>query len=204
MLVGAGCQLVLLAVAWTLPAVSEFDLVSDTVSELALGSHGYLQTGAFVVAGLGVLGFAYGMWRLTARIRGAATGAGLLAIYGFTAIVVAIFPTDRVADTFDVANDFAVLSAAGTVHVVAALAGFVCAVASMFVLTTVSWRVTEFRRAAPWSMMLPSGALALLFIQSPGPQVGLAQRVLVTVIAGWLVLHALLAYPAARTAARRP
>jgi hypothetical protein len=54
--------------------------------------------------------------------------------------------------------------------------------------------------------LCPAGALALFFVQSQGPLVGLLQRLLVTVIAAWLIVVAIrvrsLAAVAARVASR--
>ena len=95
-------QLILLASAWLLPAVSEYHLVGDNISELAIGQYGFLQTLAFVISGLGVLALAYAIHRLTAGIRGSLLGSVFIAIYGLGALVVAIFPTDRIDSTADV------------------------------------------------------------------------------------------------------
>jgi hypothetical protein len=45
-------QLVLLASAWLLPTVSEYRLVGDAISELAIGRYGFIQTLAFIISGL--------------------------------------------------------------------------------------------------------------------------------------------------------
>jgi hypothetical protein len=39
------------AIAWLLPFFSEYTLIGDNISELAIGSYGYLQTAAFLAAG---------------------------------------------------------------------------------------------------------------------------------------------------------
>jgi hypothetical protein len=46
-------QLVLLASALLLPIWSQYSLIRDNISELALGRYGFLQTAAFVLAGSG-------------------------------------------------------------------------------------------------------------------------------------------------------
>jgi hypothetical protein len=96
-------QLILLASAWLLPAVSEYHLVGDNISELGdrsirvppdIGLRGF--------QGLGVLALAYAIHRLTAGIRGSLLGSVFIAIYGLGALVVAIFPTDRIDSKADV------------------------------------------------------------------------------------------------------
>lgn len=52
-------ETVLLASAWLLPMASEYRLVGDNISELALGRYGFIQTVAFVISGLAVIGLAY-------------------------------------------------------------------------------------------------------------------------------------------------
>jgi len=86
-------QLILVASAWILPLVSEYRLVGDNISELAIGRYGFVQTLAFVISGLGVIGLASAIRRLTTGSRGSFVGSLLLGIYGLGALVVAIFPT---------------------------------------------------------------------------------------------------------------
>ena len=58
-------QLVLLASALLLPIWSQYSLIRDNISELALGRYGFLQTAAFVLAGLGTLALAFVIRQLT-------------------------------------------------------------------------------------------------------------------------------------------
>jgi hypothetical protein len=63
-------QVILLASAWLPPLVSEYGLVDDTISELALGRLGAVQTAAFAIAGLGTLGLAMAIrWRTAGTPR---------------------------------------------------------------------------------------------------------------------------------------
>jgi hypothetical protein len=59
-------QVVLLASAWILPLASEYHLVSDNISELALGRYGLVLTLALGISGLGVIGLSYAIRQLTA------------------------------------------------------------------------------------------------------------------------------------------
>lgn len=180
-------QAILLASAWLLPLVSEFSLIGDNISELVLGRYGYVQTIAFVIAGLGTLGLAFAIRQLTAGLRGSAIGSLLVAIYGAGAILSAIFPTDRIDSPADVTS----LSATGIIHIAVALVSFLCIIIGMFVLTWTFFRIkAQWRSFSSWLMLFPAGALALLFAQTQGPLVGLMQRLLVSVIAAWLILVA--------------
>jgi hypothetical protein len=58
-------QLVLLASALLLPIWSQYSLIHDNISELALGRHGFIQTAAFVIAGVGTLALALAIRQLT-------------------------------------------------------------------------------------------------------------------------------------------
>ena len=73
-------QLVLLASVWFLPLVSEHGLIADNISELVLGRWGFIQTLAFVLSGLGVIGLSYAIRRQTAAQQAcAALRAGVAA-----------------------------------------------------------------------------------------------------------------------------
>ena len=71
------------------------------------------------------------------------------------------------------------MSPTSSIHVVVFLVSFVCVIAGMFVLTPTFWRLAQWRSLAPWLVLFPSGALALLVVQTEGPWVGLMQRLLV-------------------------
>jgi hypothetical protein len=63
-------QVCLFASAWRLPSVSEYRLFGDNISELVLGRYGFVQTVAFVIAGLGTLGLACALRQLTRGAQG--------------------------------------------------------------------------------------------------------------------------------------
>lgn len=179
-------QVILLASAWLMPLASEYRLVGDNISELVLGRYGWVQTLAFVISGLGVIGLAYTIYRLTSGARGSILGPLLIGIYGLGAVVVAIFPTDRIDSTADVYSQ----SVVGWIHSLTAFVCFICMVVGMFVLTWTFSRLARWRSLVVWSALLAGAALALLFVQMEGPWVGLMQRLLVTAISGWLLLVA--------------
>jgi hypothetical protein len=180
-------QVVLLASALLLPFVSEFRFVGDTMSELVLGRFGWIQTAAFVVAGAGTLALAYAIRQLTAGTWGSRVGSLLVGIYGVGAILIAIFPTDRI----DSAADMASLSTAGLIHVAVSLVSFVCMIAAMFILTRTFAKDSRWRSSLPfWIVLLPASALSLLFVQSEGPWVGIMQRLMVGAITAWIIIVA--------------
>jgi hypothetical protein len=178
---------ILLASAWLLPFVSEYDLIGDNISELVLGRFGFIQTAAFVLGGIGILALAYVIWALTERAWRSVVGSLLIAVYGVGAIVVAIFPTEQVDSASEVWSQGPV----GIIHVIAAALSFFCVIVAMFLLTWEFLREVRWRPYIGWWMMLfPSAALPLFFAQGEGPRVGLMQRALVTVISAWLILVA--------------
>lgn len=179
-------QIVLLASALLLPLVSEFSLIGDNISELVLGRFGWVQSIAFIVAGMGTLCLASALWRLTSGLWGGRIASLLVGVYGVGALLVAVFPTDRVDDPSDLAN----LSTTGLIHSGAALISFVCMIIAMFILVRTFRLAPLWRALSPWIALLPASALALLFVQSEGPWVGLMQRLLVGVISAWMIIVA--------------
>jgi hypothetical membrane protein len=83
---GAVAPLVFLAVS-VLAGLARpgYDIVVQPISDLAVGSHGWIQAVNFVVLGVGLVAYAV--------TRGPRRGA-LLAVAGACAIAVAFFPTD--------------------------------------------------------------------------------------------------------------
>ena len=201
-------QLILLASAWLLPAVSEYHFVGDNISELAIGQYGFVQTLAFVISGLGVLALAYAIHRLTAGIRGSLLGSVFIAIYGLGALVVAIFPTDRI-DSTAVARTATQTpppsnvwsqSTTGWIHSITAFVAYLSVITGMLILTWTFARDARWRSLVVGSALLAGAALALLFVQTEGPWIGLMQRLLITAISGWLIVVAV----RARTIAAAP
>jgi len=179
-------QVVLMASALLLPLVSEFDLIGDTMSELVLGRFGWVQTIAFVVAGIGTLALAYALRQLTTGTWGSRLGSLLVGVYGVGAVLTAIFPTDRV----DSPADLAALTTTGLIHVAISLVSFVSMIVAMFIFVRTFALEPRWRSLTPWVVLLPVSALSLLFVQSQGPWVGIMQRLMVGVVAAWIVIVA--------------
>ena len=183
-----GSQVIFLTVAWLLPAVSQYSVLGDSISELAIGRYGFVQTVAFLISGLGSIGLAYMIQKLAEKSKKTFIGSLLIAVYGLGAILSAFFPTDRVNGPVD----WETLSATGTIHILIALLSFLCVIIGMVTLT---W---AFRNEMRWktlarlpAVLLPCAAFSLIFAQSQSPLSGLMQRLLVTVISGWLILVAI-------------
>jgi hypothetical protein len=170
-----------------LPLVSEFSLVGDTISELAIGRYGAIQTAAFVIGGLGTLALAYAIRQLTAGVWGSAAGSAIIGSYGAGAMLSAFFPTDRIDSVADALSQ----SPAGTIHLIIATVSFLCAIAGMCVLVRTFQRDPRWRPLFPWAALLPVAALLLLLSMIEGPWLGLSQRFLVGVIGAWQLMVAL-------------
>jgi hypothetical protein len=180
-------EAVLLASAWLLPLASEYRLVGDNISELALGRYGFVQILAFLISGLAVIGLAYVIRQLTRGSRGSFLGSLLIGIYGLAGLVVGIFPTDRIDSKADVMTQ----SATGWVHTMTAFVAYISVVVGMFVLTWTFGHHPRWRSLTVWSSLLAGAALALLFVQTQGSWVGLMQRLMITAVSGWMILVAL-------------
>lgn len=179
-------QVILVASAWLLPIASEYSLIGDNISELVLGRYGFVQTSAFLIAGIGTLGLAFAIRKLTVGSWGSLTGLLLVAIYGAGAILSAIFPTDLIDSPADIES----LSTTGTIHVAIAFVSFLSIIIGMFVLTWTFRRQAQWRSILLWLVLFSGGALSLLFVQTQGPLVGFMQRLLVAIISSWVILVA--------------
>ena len=182
-----GGHLLFAATGLLLPIWSEYRLLGDNISELVLGRYGAAQTAAFLLVGLGTLGLAFAIRRLTTGSWGSLVGSLLIAIYGAGAILSAIFPTDRIDGQADLSS----LSATGTIHIGVSIASFASVIVAMFVLTRTFTRDQRWRPFPRWTLLLPAGALVLTLLQTQGPLVGLTQRLQVAMVSAWLILVAL-------------
>lgn len=113
-----------------------FDFTRNALSQLSLGTYGWVQITAFVLAGLLAVAGAVGVRR---ALRGAAGGTWappLIAVFGVSFLVAAVFRADPgrgfPAGTPDLAP--AALSAHGTVHMAAAGTGFLALCVAFLVL----------------------------------------------------------------------
>ena len=182
--------------AVVLPLFSEYGLVEDYISELAIGRHGYVQTAAFFASGLGSLALAFGLRGTTRGVRGSRLGPVLVVLFGVGVVLAGIFPTDAI----DAEGQLRSQTASGTVHFAAALLAYVVGIAAMLVLSSTFGRDARWRSFWPFSLALAFAALAmsltLFFLPVPNADqwAGLYQRVFVGTVVLWLMLAAVQLY----------
>lgn len=185
-LAGIAAQSLLVACAWLLPLGSRFGLLEDGISELALGHNGWIMVIALALGSLGAIAIALAVRGLTRGTPGSKPGAVLLGIYGAAGVIAALFPTEEAAPGGDVWAQ----SLTGRIHLLAAAAALLAAVAGLVVLAWTLNRDPRWRVLTPWPVLFATAAFSLLLAQSTGLWAGLLQRLLVSVVAALLVLVA--------------
>lgn len=186
-LAGIAAQVLLVACAWALPSWSRFGLVDDRVGELVHGRHGWATGMALLLGSLGTIAIATAVRGLTRGTRGSKAGAVLLGLSGGAGILAAVFPSDELRAGADVWAQ----SLTGRLHLVAMGGALLLGVAGVVVLARVLTADPRWRALTPWPVLLATAAFSLLLAatvaQATGSSVGLLQRLLLTVLAGWLV-----------------
>ena len=178
-LVGSGC---FLASALLLPVVSEYGIKQDFISELAIGRYGFVQTLAFLAFGIGAVALAAGLRKSAKGSWGSLVGSILVGLFGIGVLIDAVFPLDPGGR---------MVTAAGTVHLMAALVAFVCMIVAMFVLSRTFKQSARWRSLWQVSLVLALAALAAFFLPSSGEWAGLFQRVFVGIVISWMVIVAI-------------
>lgn len=155
----------------------DLDPVSTTISQYAVGAHGWVLRAALLADGAGALVTASRLLAGTGRVRW--PGAGLLAAYGVAVAAVGVFVVD---------GPGAPATTGGRLHVVAAATAFVVLPAA----TGLVGRDLRRRGMAAGAVLellavAQLGAL-LAFVLSPAGLSGATERVLVALQTGSLAL----------------
>jgi hypothetical protein len=179
-------QSMLLMSAWLLPALASTHPFAGSARTLFLGQRGLLQNAAFIASGLTTIALSCVIRTLTAGSAFALMGSILIGAYGVGAVLTGFFPAEQVRTTQGVW----VASPTGSLHVYLALASFISAVTGMLLITWRFQSARHWRGLTRYSALAALGALALLCLQGQGPWMGLMQRLLVTMIASWLIVVA--------------
>jgi hypothetical membrane protein len=166
-----------------------YDARTQTISELALGEHGWAQGANFFVVGLLMVAFAVGL-RVRFLVGKASTfGPLLIALFGLGLAVSGIFATDPPQ------GDPPAMTISGTIHDLAFLLVLAAIVAACFVFARRFRRERTWRGYSLYSIItgfLVPGLLVAFVLQGDGaPAAGLFQRVLVAVVFLWVEVIAL-------------
>lgn len=167
--------------ALNLVQLGHYDVVSDAVSLLALGTGGAAMNAAFFALGIGI---ALVAWMLRRSVRKAATGPALLVLAAVAAVASGVFHTN--------ANGTPATTESN-IHTVVGITVFLTMVTAMYVF---AWR---FRRDPRWrSFATPTlywaiaGTVTFFLIPVAGDsRFGLAQRLHIATWLSWLLITAI-------------
>ncbi len=192
-----GCITFFVIVVITLPFVQQpgYDIVSQAISETALGRLGWLQDLAFCVLGVGALCLAYVLRRTT---RTAVVGPLLLAVAGTLDFISAAFHTTLAGQP---------RTTASYIHQGAGMLTFALTILAIFA----TWRA--FRRTPAWQPFarptLVWACISAVCFIALGPnnfpdQFGITQRLMAASFISWMLVTSARARSAERPAAAHP
>jgi hypothetical membrane protein len=163
-----------------------YSAIQNTLSELALGAHGWVQSANFLLFGVLLIGLAAGLRQLFPSGRASVFGPLLLALSGLGLVVSGVFPTDPISTTEN--------TPAGTIHNLAALLVFSMLSAACFVYAR------RFRREPAWrgyglysvitGVITPVLFVAFVVQAVDTPYAGLFQRIFTTILWAWIAVVA--------------
>jgi hypothetical protein len=164
---------------------SEYSLVRDSISSLALTPMGWLQTIGFLAIGLLVEIFTAGLLFNVKRTRGFNLGIAILVFFGFAMLLIGAFHTDPVG---------AVRTIDGRIHGFMASAAFsLFPVAILFLAPSLrkdpSWK-NLFRYTAVTFILAVLLGVTLRFFPEKSGWFGLLERVLVANMIIWVEVAA--------------
>ncbi|MBX0299558.1 DUF998 domain-containing protein [Cryobacterium sp. 1639] len=190
-LVGAVLYVLVDVVLQQLPP--HYSVVSEAESNLAVGPYGWIMNLNFLARGVVTVCIVAALARFGPRTRLQRTGLAFTLLAGAASAALAFLPTDIPAAD---APGLAPSTALGTAHLAVAVVGFFAALAG-FVLLTLWLRGSDRLRAAyPAAAILTGvalGGLAWLGVAAtltPGV-IGLAERVCLAGVLGWVIAVAL-------------
>ena len=163
-----------------------YSALHHPVSTLSLGQNGWVQTVNFLVSGVLVLAFAFGLRRVLRPGTGSTWGPILVGLTGLGFVGAAIFPTDPAFGYPPGAAETQSLH--GTIHTIVSNVGLLSLLVACFVLARRFARTPGWRGWAIFSIV--SGVLIVIFAigstlaSSPDEPFGLVQRL--TIAAGWV------------------
>lgn len=147
------------------------------MSVYAVGAYGFVQTIAFVALGLGSIALVAAL-RQPAPPSEWALGRALLATWALGVLLAAAFPMDS----------------APAVHGAVSFVSFLAILAAMFLFAHACHSVARWRSFATPSTWLARSALAAFLVAAltqPSIVFGVAQRLFLAAVVGWLIAAAL-------------
>jgi hypothetical membrane protein len=164
------------------------------VSSLSLGERGWVQIASFVVCGVLVLGFAFGLRGVLHPGRGSTWGPILVGVFGLSLVGAGLLVTDPLLGYPPEAPETRTVH--GALHVLISLVAFVSLIAACFVLARRFAGDPAWRGWALYSVA--TGIVVAVFFvaasaaASPDPSApsGLLQRLSIIAGWGWLALVA--------------
>lgn len=168
------------------------------VSELSLSNQGWIQIANFLICGVLVLCFAFGLRQVFRSGKGATWGPILLGIFGLFLIIVGIFVTDPSLG-YPPGSSSSVQTLHGTIHGIGAPLTFGSLTIAIFVLARRFARDPAWRGWASYSLLtgivlvasfIASLAVAVLDEKGlmPNAPAGLFERIAIILGWGWIAL----------------
>lgn len=163
----------------------DFTISKRPMSELSLGSFGFVQIGNFIVSGLLVIAFAVGLRRVLHPGRAGTFGPWLIGLFGLGLISAGCFIVDYVPPgTTDETPSWHAWA-----HAMSTMLAFISTAIATFVFAR---RFIKERQFAWFFYSLFSGLAPFFIILSPSPLSGGIRFFLATLVAcGWVALLAL-------------
>lgn len=162
-----------------------YDIVRQAISELALGTGGWLLNTGFVLMGVGAVCLAAVLRRTT----GARVGPILLALVGPLDVVSATFHATR----FDQPPD-----TAAVIHMVAGITTFLITILAIFAMVQPFSRISAWRRFSRPTLVWACVSAGAFVGLGPGvtgvSQFGLNQRAMAVTFLTWMLTTAFLAF----------
>ena len=164
-----------------------FSPIRNYISDYAVGAHGEVYVTAYWVTVAGCLALAVALFRQLRADARAKTGAVLIAIFGLTYALTALFPTELLKP-----GEFP-HGAAGAIHAVAALVGWIASFSAALLVSGAVVRVAALRalagplRILAWLMVVAFVAV-LAVMASRQPVAGLAEKIFIVFREAWLLL----------------
>ncbi|MFF5210819.1 DUF998 domain-containing protein [Streptosporangium sp. NPDC000396] len=136
-----------------------FDFTRNALSQLSLGELGWIQVSNFVITACLAIAGAAGLRQALKGGPGGTWAPWLVAVFGASFLVSAVFSADPGAGFPDAAHQAAVLSTTGGIHMAGAMVGFLSLCAA-FVVTGRHFAAQGERGWAIACRLVPVGVLA--------------------------------------------